>query len=73
MVAATLGLSAGIIDSGLYAASVLMALGTTMLTPILLAVWARRPSLSGVIEGTAASSHALSGSRGPLLQTVELD
>jgi len=74
MVAATLGLSAGIIDNGLYAASVLMALGTTMLTPILMAIWARRPSLSGrALEVPTLTSHGLSGSMGTVLQTVELD
>lgn len=48
LVAATLAHSQGGIDDGLYAASVLMTLGTTVLTPILLAIWARSPRLSGL-------------------------
>lgn len=48
LVAATLGLTSGIIDEGLYAASVVMALATTILTPVLLSVWASRPTFAGL-------------------------
>jgi Kef-type K+ transport system membrane component KefB len=41
LVAATLGLQSGAIGSGLYAAVVLIALATTVITPVGLAVWAR--------------------------------
>jgi Kef-type K+ transport system membrane component KefB len=76
LVAATLAHTRGGIDDGLYAACVLMALGTTVLTPVLLATWARRPNLSGLVaEGVvgAVGVQGLSGSIGPVLQRVEAE
>lgn len=41
LVAATLGLTSGAIDSGVYAAVVLMAVATTVIAPIGIALWGR--------------------------------
>ncbi|MEA2631056.1 MAG: hypothetical protein QOE66_1275 [Chloroflexota bacterium] len=41
LVAATVGLRAGAIDSGVYAAVVLVSVATTIITPIGIAVWGR--------------------------------
>ena len=49
LVAATLARTSGAIDAGLYSAVILVALGTTVITPILLSIWAHRPSLSGIV------------------------
>jgi Kef-type K+ transport system membrane component KefB len=49
LIAATIGRASGAIDPGLHAALVLMALGTTILAPVGLAVWARRPQLTVTI------------------------
>ena len=57
LVAATLGLRAGAIDSRLFSAVVLVALATTIATPVALSLWARRPSLppwSDIADGVAA-------------------
>ena len=60
LVAATLGRASGAIDDGLYAACILVALGTTVITPIFLSVWARRPSLAGfAIERTGVVGGAV--------------
>ena len=70
MVAATLGLSSGVIDNGLYAACVLMALATTMLTPVLLAVWARRQTWrAGSSRASRQRATACPAPLSPLLQT----
>jgi Kef-type K+ transport system membrane component KefB len=45
LIAATIGRASGAIDPGLHAALVIMALATTVLSPIGLAIWARRPQL----------------------------
>jgi Kef-type K+ transport system membrane component KefB len=45
LIAATLGRATGAIDPGLHAALVIMALITTIVSPVALAVWARRPRL----------------------------
>ena len=54
LVAAAIGRTSGAIDAGLYAAVVLVALGTTVLTPVLLAVWSSRPSLAGLVPDGAS-------------------
>lgn len=54
LVAAAIGRTSGAIDAGLYSAVVLVALGTTVLTPVLLAVWASRPSLAGLVPDGAS-------------------
>jgi Kef-type K+ transport system membrane component KefB len=41
LVAATIGLLSGAIGAGLYSAVVLIALATTVITPVGLAAWAR--------------------------------
>ena len=41
LVAATLGLNSGAIDSGVYAAVVLMAVATTVIAPVGIALWGR--------------------------------
>jgi Kef-type K+ transport system membrane component KefB len=51
LVAATLGLRSGAIDAGVYAAVVLIALATTLIAPLGIALWQRgmhmpRPSIA---------------------------
>jgi len=46
LIAAAIGRASGAIDPGLHAALVMVALATTVLTPIGLAAWARRPQFS---------------------------
>ena len=72
LVAATLAHSRGGIDDRLYAASVLMALGTTVMTPVLLALWAGRPSLSMLAEA-ASGAQGLPGSLATIPQRVEAE
>jgi Kef-type K+ transport system membrane component KefB len=45
LVAATLGLKSGAIDNRVYSAAILVALASTMITPVALNLWARRPSI----------------------------
>ncbi|HZC33039.1 MAG TPA: cation:proton antiporter, partial [Candidatus Bathyarchaeia archaeon] len=45
LVAATLGLQSGAIDAGVYAAVVLLALATTLIAPLGIALWQRGVSL----------------------------
>jgi Kef-type K+ transport system membrane component KefB len=54
LVAASLGLKSGVIDQGLYAAAVVMALGTTVITPVLLSLWANRPSFATIRSDVVA-------------------
>ena len=49
LIAAAIGRASGAIDPGLHAALVMVALATTVLAPIGLAVWARRPSFNVAI------------------------
>jgi len=59
LVAASLGLKSGAIDSSLYAAVILVALGTTIITPIGLNLWAKRPSIPLLSDVAADPSIAL--------------
>jgi len=60
LVAASLGLSSGVLDQRLYAACVVMALGTTVVTPILLAVWASRSRIAALAaSGMAAAAEGV--------------
>jgi len=60
LVAASLGLSSGVLDQRLYAACVVMALGTTVVTPILLAVWASRSRIAAIaVTGMAAAAEGV--------------
>ena len=45
LVAATLGLKSGAIDARLFSAVILMALASTVFTPVALSLWTRRPSI----------------------------
>jgi Kef-type K+ transport system membrane component KefB len=45
LVAASIGLKSGVIGEGLFSAAVLMAVATTVITPVALTLWARRPSI----------------------------
>ncbi len=68
LVAATLGLSSGAIDSGLYSAVVVVALATTIVTPIALSLWARRPTLAGLVPDAGSG---LPIGRMPALQRAD--
>ncbi|HEX7492245.1 MAG TPA: cation:proton antiporter [Candidatus Limnocylindrales bacterium] len=59
LVAASLGLKSGAINSSLYAAVILVALGTTIVTPIGLNLWAKRPSIPLLSDVAADPSIAL--------------
>jgi Kef-type K+ transport system membrane component KefB len=64
LVAASLGLKSGAISGSLFSAIILVALATTVITPIALGLWAKRPSiptLSDVVAdpGLAFSSNDL--------------
>jgi Kef-type K+ transport system membrane component KefB len=54
LIAATIGRASGAIDPALHAALVLMALATTILAPVGLSVWARRPRFEVAIGETVA-------------------
>ncbi len=56
LVAASLGLSSGVLDERLYAACVVMALGTTVLTPVLLALWASRSHIAAMAATRMAAA-----------------
>jgi Kef-type K+ transport system membrane component KefB len=73
LVAATLAHTRGGIDDRLYAGCVLMALGTTVMTPILLSLWARRPSLSRLAGEGGVGAPGLAGLMGPVPQRVEVE
>ncbi len=72
LVAATLAHTSGAIDGTLYAASVLMALATTIVTPVALALWARRLS-SGqhLADMLPASMAPLTSGLTPVLQPID--
>jgi Kef-type K+ transport system membrane component KefB len=70
LVAATVARTSGAIDGSIYAAVVLVALGTTVVTPILLAVWARRTTTIVVGDRIPLSVPGLAT---PVLQTVEIE
>lgn len=59
LVAASLGLKSGAIDGRLYAAVILVALATTVITPVGLGLWARRPSIPMLSDVAADPSLAL--------------
>jgi Na+:H+ antiporter len=62
MVAASLGLSHGILDERLYAAAVVTALVSTVVTPVLLSMWAKRAVIaSRAAEGMAAAVDGVTG------------
>jgi hypothetical protein len=66
MVAASLGLSHGILDQRLYAASVVMALGTTVVTPVLLSLWASRSRIAAMAaSGMAAAAEGVGATVSP--------
>lgn len=77
LVAATLGRTSGAIDDALYTALVVVALGSTIVTPILLGAWARRPSRGGVtIDGAAPPMPSLTKVRGavlPILSRIDAE
>jgi Kef-type K+ transport system membrane component KefB len=58
LVAATLGLKSGAIDNRVYSAAILVALASTMITPVALNLWARRPSIPNLSD-VAADGMAL--------------
>jgi Kef-type K+ transport system membrane component KefB len=53
LVAASLGLKSGAIDSRLFSATILVALASTVIAPVGIALWARRPSVP-VLRDVAA-------------------
>ncbi len=59
LVAATLGLKSGAIDGSLYSAAILVALASTMFTPVALSLWAKRPSIPGLSDVAADGGLAL--------------
>jgi Kef-type K+ transport system membrane component KefB len=58
LVAATLGLKSGAIDNRVYSAAILVALASTMITPVALNLWAKRPSIP-ILSDVAADGMAL--------------
>jgi len=73
LVAASLGLSSGVLDQRLYAACVVMALGTTVVTPILLAVWASRSRIAALAaNGMAAAAEGVQATIAPAPTTVSV-
>ena len=62
LVAATLGLKSGAIDGGVFSAIVLMALATTVITPVALTLWTRRASIPLLSDVAADGGLALSPS-----------
>jgi len=63
LVAATLGLKSGAIDNRVYSAAILVALASTIITPIALNIWAKRPSIPHLSD-VAADGMALAGTDG---------
>jgi Kef-type K+ transport system membrane component KefB len=63
LVAATLGLKSGAIDNRVYSAAILVALASTMITPVALNLWARRPSIPHLSD-VAADGMALAATDG---------
>jgi Kef-type K+ transport system membrane component KefB len=63
LVAATLGLKSGAIDNRVYSAAILVALASTMITPVALNLWAKRPSIPHLSD-VAAEGMALAGTDG---------
>lgn len=66
LVAATLGLKNGAIDASVFSALVIVALATTVITPIALTLWAKRPSIPTLSDvaadgGLAPASGASDG------------
>ena len=59
LVAATLGLKSGAIDARLYSAAVLVALASTVIAPVGLALWTKRPSIPRLSDVTADTGMAL--------------
>jgi Kef-type K+ transport system membrane component KefB len=53
LVAASLGLKSGAIDTRLFSAAVLVALASTIITPVALGLWAKRPSIPGLSDVAA--------------------
>jgi Kef-type K+ transport system membrane component KefB len=62
LVAATLGLKSGAIDGGVFSAIVLVALATTVITPVALTLWTRRASIPLLSDVAADGGLALSPS-----------
>ena len=62
LVAATLGLKNGAIDSKVFSAVILVALATTVFTPVALGMWARRPSIPNLSDVAADGGLALAPS-----------
>ena len=54
MIVALIGLTAGIIEQGIYVTIVLMSLLTTIVTPIVFRNWLFREAGTGQGEGTAS-------------------
>ena len=64
LVAASLGLKNGAIDGKVFSAVILVALATTVFTPVALGMWARRPSIPGLSDvaadgGLSLAPHAI--------------
>ncbi len=62
LVAASLGLKSGAIDGQLYSAVILMAVATTVFTPVALGLWARRPSIPQLRDVAPDGSLAMAAS-----------
>jgi Kef-type K+ transport system membrane component KefB len=62
LVAASLGLKSGAIDGRIFSAVILMALATTVFTPVALTIWARRPSIPTLSDVASDSGLALTPS-----------
>jgi Kef-type K+ transport system membrane component KefB len=63
LVAATLGLKNGAIDGRVFSALVIVALATTVITPIALSLWARRPSIPLLSDVAADGGLAAAAAR----------
>jgi Kef-type K+ transport system membrane component KefB len=59
LVAASLGLKSGAIDERLFSAAILVALATTVITPVALSLWAKRPSIPGLSDVSASGGFVL--------------
>ena len=59
LVAASLGLKSGAIDSKLFSAAILVALASTVITPVALGLWTRRPSIPLLSDVAADGALAL--------------